>query len=397
MKRLKKNDFINQLLASAVGPEVDTSQHVVYEVVATSTIPLRGKDGTIFEGAVIKPQTLFQLAASVNREPPPLMVNHDMNDHPKGKFFYGEVTPSDFTEMELRGFLYIDPTETNVINKMDNGTIDETSIAFAAERMPCSKCGWDYAEAVANDDFMPILERTCGNGHKIGEDGTHIELDGVKDTLELSLVSRGAAKNSKIVGQSDSKLGKQIERLAAHGLELSDIYVTASATKGFDGMDTKELIVELSDAKAKASTAEKEVERVQQELAEARGAAAEAETRARDAEARLREAQDALAAAPPEEVREKAERTEKAEATTKAAADFLRKQYVAVLSAQGKTPDNADELEVEDLIKGIHENHPELSAIIPTGEGKTVAANASEGKDEKQDFKVFTTIKHRQR
>lgn len=384
MKRLKKTDFINKLLASTVGADVDTTNFPVYEVVATSSVPLRGKDGTIFENAVISDQTLFQLAAHVNKDPLPLMMDHDMSGTPYGKFFYAEVMPNEFGYQELRGFHYIDPTEGSVAAKVDNGTVDEVSIAFAAQRMPCSKCGWDYAKAVEEDNFLPVMMRTCENGHTIGKDGTHITLEGVRDTLELSLVSRGAAKNSKIIGQSDSKLSREVERLAAHGLSLSDIYVTASASKGFDDMDMNDLIVQLSDAKSKAAVAEKDVQRLERELAETTGARNEAETRARQLEQELAEARSAAAAAPDASAQEQAAKDAK---DAKASVDFLKKQYVAVLSAAGKSdvtaPDN-----VEDLIAGIEEHRSELSAILPTG-GVALSANDKGEGETKSDFANF--------
>jgi hypothetical protein len=385
MKRLQKTDFINKLLSSAVGADVDTTNFPVWEVAATSSVPLRGKDGTIFEGAVISPNTLFQLSAVINREPLPLMMDHNMEGSPYGKFFYAEVLPNEYGYQELRGFKYVDPSEHGVIAKVDNGTIDEVSIAFRASEMKCSKCGWDYAKAVDEDNVMPVITRTCENGHVIGKDGTHLELEGVRDALELSLVSRGAAKNSKIIGQSDSKLSKQVERLAAHGLELSDVYVTASASKGFDDMDINDLVTQLSDAKARASTAESDLEKANRELAEARGAQHEAETRAREAEAALREAEAGAAAAPTDEQKEQAEKDSKA---AKAAADYLKTEFLALSAVAGKTDATAPE-DVEELVAKIKEIKPELSAIIPTGDGYTVAAGASGEKDEVTDFSSF--------
>ena len=389
MKRLQKNEFINRLLSSAVGVDVDTSAFPVWEVIATSNIPLRGKDGTIFEKAVIKPTTLYKLAARINHEAIPLMQDHNMEGAPKGKFFYSEVTPNLMTSTdELRGFMYADPTETETVSKIDNGTVDEVSIAFAAEQMLCSKCGWDYAAAIESDDIMPVLTRTCGNGHVIGKDGTHLELEGVRDVLELSVVSRGAAKNSKIVGQSDSKLGKQVERLAAHGLSINDRYVTASASKGFDNMDTNELIVQLTDAKSEAKTAKNDVTRLERELAEARGAQNEAEANARQLEQDLAQARAEAATAPTAEEKEKAQKDSEA---ARASAEFLKEQYIAVLTAAGKTESEITPPDtVEALIAGIKENKAELSAILPVN-GVAEGAGHKGEDEQKQDFSVYKT------
>lgn len=390
MKRLQKTEFINKLLASTVGAEVDTTNHAVYEVVATSDVPLRGKQGTIFEKAVIKPQTLFQLAAAVNKDPLPLMMDHNMDGTPFGKFFYGEVVP-DFTgPTELRGFLYVDPTEDKTVSKVENGTVDEVSIAFAAEKMLCSQCGWDYAKAVDEDNLIPVIMRTCENGHQIGKDGTHLELEGVKDTLELSLVSRGAAKDSKIIGQSESKLSKQVERLAAHGLSVNDLYVTASASKGFDDMDINDLVVQLSDAKAKASGAERDRAQMEEQLAEARGQYHEAQTKITQLEADLAQAQREAAAAPSAEEREEAEQNKE---RVKAAADYLGKEFKAVMAAVG-TPDEELPEDVETLIAKIDENKSKFTDIIPIN-GATVSASASEKSEETPDYSMFKSKTHK--
>src|SRR3546814_9858320 len=61
------------------------------------------------------------------------------------------------------------------------------------------------------------MEKTCSNGHTIGEDGVHADLVGLSDFIEVSLVARGAADQPRIVGQSDSKLQPASSmRLAAH-------------------------------------------------------------------------------------------------------------------------------------------------------------------------------------
>jgi len=389
MKRLQKTDFINKLLASAVGPDVDTTNFPVWEVAATSSVPLRGKTGTIFENAVIQDNTLFQLAAAINRDPLPLMMDHNMEGTPYGKFFYAEVMPNEYGYQELRGFKYVDPTEATTVAKIDNGTLNEVSIAFASQEMRCNKCGFDYAKAIDEGNIMPAVTRTCENGHTIGKDGTHVQLIGVKDTLELSLVSRGAAKNSKIVGQSDSKLSREVERLAAHGLSLSDVYVTASASQGFDNMDMNDLIVQLSDSKAKAAVAESNVTRLERELAEVTGARNEAESRTRQLEADLAAARAEQATAPD------AEALAAAEKDTKASVDFLQKQYVAVLSAAGKTDVVAPET-VSELIAGIEEHKAELSAILPTG-GVALGANSNGEGETKADMSVFRTVRQNKR
>src|SRR3546814_14727459 len=96
------------------------------------------------------------------------------------------------------------------------------------------------------------MEKTCSNGHTIGEDGVHADLMGLSDFIEVSLVARGAADQPRIVGQSDSKLQPASSmRLAAHADFKDRLIVQAS--RGEDpvsNFDPTALVTELSEAKA---------------------------------------------------------------------------------------------------------------------------------------------------
>lgn len=367
MKELVKTPFIEAALRAAVGPDVDLATLHVYEVRATSTVALRGKSGTIFERAKISPNTISQLARQVNEDPLPLMMDHDTRGTPYGKFFYGESIPMDNGETELRGLLYVDEAEPDIITKLNSASIDEVSIQFQPEKMLCSECGFDYMAAAAADDYMPFVNLACDEGHKIGENGVHVNLVGVTETIELSLVSRGAAKNSKIINPSNAKLGEQAQRLAASGVELHNFYCTASASdEGVDEVDFEKFMVQLNAANTK--TTEAEVARV---AAEAQVATLNADVASRDETiAALTTERDELAAQA-----EEIKTAEKTNATLTALHDYVGKQYVALKTLDGDA--SAAILEdTAEMVSYIEENQVRLSALIPAG-GVTLSAEGN--------------------
>lgn len=370
MKELVKTPFITGALTAAVGPDVDLTKLHVYEVIATSTIALRGKRGTLFERAKISPNTISQLAKFVIDDPLPLMMDHNMNGAPYGKFFYGEAVPKDNGDTELRGFMYVDESDPEVLTKLEAATIEEVSIQFLSEKIMCSECGFDYLEAVANDNYMPLIKLECDEGHKIGQDGVHTVLIGVQEAIELSLVSRGAAKNSKIITPSAAKLGEQAQRLAASGVELHNYYCTASASdEGVEQVDFEKFMTQLTAANTK--TTEAEVAKV----------AAEAAVTSLTAD---RDAQAALVASLTTERDDLQASIDAAAADTASAAklsgmkEYVGKQYVALKTLDGDTA--AAPLEdVDAMIDYIGENEVRLSALIPAG---GVAAGAGAGNED---------------
>lgn len=354
MKQKPHTPFITALLKNALGSDSDHGNIPVFEVVATSARPLK-KQG-LYKNAVLTNLTLAQMAQWIAREPIPLMMDHNMDGAPKGKFFYAEMR-ADEGIPELRGLLYIDPSEATLVAKANNGTLDETSVGFLPAAIKCSHCGFDYMAALKEEKYEHLMTLTCDKGHKLGDNGVHAKVDGIEDFMELSLVSRGAAPNSKIIGNDNAKLGQHIEKLAASGYDVSELYLTASASEGENKVDITELVTQLSDVKSAAA-----VEKVQLtakvEAAESKATVAEA--RVAELEAELAQARTDLEAAKAESAP-----SEDAEAL-QLAQTFLAGQYVAVLTASGETDVEAPE-SVKEMIDGINDHRARLSAVLPVG------------------------------
>src|ERR1041384_6172409 len=311
MKQKQHTPFITGLLKKTLGEEADTGSLAVFEVVATSSRPLK-KNG-IYKNAVITPLTLAQMAQAVVREPIPFMQDHNMEGTPKGKFFYAEMR-QDSGIPELRGLFYLDPTEVDLIAKMNYGTQDEVSVGFLPSSIKCSACGFDYMAALRAGDYEPMMKLTCKHGHKLNQGGVHAKVDGLEDFMELSAVSRGAAPNSKIIGNDNAKLGLDVEKLAASGIDVSDLFLTASASEGVDEVDINDLVVQLTDAKANVLTVTARAETAETALTAATDRATTAEARVTELETELTAAREATAP------------SEDAEALS-ASMDFLGKQY----------------------------------------------------------------------
>lgn len=375
MKEVNKTPFVSALLQAAVGEGVDTSELRVFEVTATSTIALRGKKNTVFDRAKISPNTIAQLARAVNNEPIPLMMDHDMRGTPYGKFFYAESIPTDLGETELRGYLYVDPSETKIITKLNSSSIDEVSIQFLSEKILCSECGFDYKQAMAEDNYMPLILLECEEGHKIGVNGVHTNIVGLEDVVELSLVSRGAAKNSKIIAPSDAKLGKEAQRLAAAGVELDNIYCTASTgDQGEEEVDFKELSAKLSsltDDKIELST---KLNAATSENTRLEGVVTERDETITALTAERDDLKTQLEAA--------SEEGDLDADQTAALNGLIGKQYVALKALDGDTDAKVLD-DVALMVDYITGNETRLSALIPAG-GASQGAGSGETEEEQK-------------
>lgn len=361
MKQLPITPELSALIKKAVGQDVDTADLAVFETIALNTKPLPGKRGTIFENAVVQPITLKEMVDHVNGgQHLPLIADHELFGAPKGRFFHAGLDYSD--GLELRALFYLDPTEDKLIAKINAGSLDEVSVAFLASHFNCSECGWDYFNAGAS--WENIEKRICANGHKIGENGVHGEMQGLNQFIELSVVARGAAKNPKIVGRSEAKLAPTgLQVLAASGFQVDELVVQASlGSKEELNMDITALTAQLTTLSTEKGTLTANLSAAEQarDAAQAQVTALTAEkTSLTEQVATLTAEKTALEARPEAEVG-----TERDEAVT-----FLQEQVNHLLVASGKPKLEGDALpgKVADLKAKISELTGNLTSILPVG------------------------------
>lgn len=348
-------------IKAAVGDDVETEGLAVFECIALNTKPLPGKGGSLFESARIPVLTLQQMASSLEAGGHiPLISDHQLLGEPKGRAFAGELhTADDGVTAELRILFYLDATEDRLIAKLNAGTLDEVSVSFLSTQFLCSECDWDYFSGEAlSDNFF---ERTCANGHKIGEDGVHAKLVGLAKFIELSLVARGAADNPKIVGRSKSKLqpSSQQLRLAASGIEIEGL--VCEATTGEEIVSTPDfakLTTDLVEARVAHGTL----------LASNNALTAEVTSlkEARDtAQTQLTAAQEKVESLTTELADAKAAPANQADYD--AAIAFLGEVLTKVLTASGTEVPSELPKTVADLKADIIKHTSDLTAILPIG------------------------------
>lgn len=353
MKQLELTPQIISRIKGAVGEDVDPSNFAVFESVSLNNLPLPGKDGTIFQKAVVSELTLKQMVDSINTgNTLPLIWSHDGDDVPKGRVFFAEIHKGDLGETELRTMWYVDPTETKLIDKLNAASIDEVSVSFLASQILCSECGFDYRGEDATAVNLHLRE--CDEGHKIGENGIHVRLVGLATFTELSLVSRGAAKDAKIVGKSKSKLSAPLQHLAAKGLQIDELYLSAS--KGESNVDIDALVTSLSDTKADLKVATGEVTTLKASVETLTTAKTELEGKVTDLETQLAEAKAGS----------KATELEAATAELGEAKTLLTEIYTKLATAAGEKEPKVPET-IADLKAGIEERQSKLTAILPVG------------------------------
>ncbi|MET0377062.1 MAG: hypothetical protein ABW128_22745 [Rhizorhabdus sp.] len=365
MKQLPMTPALSALIQERVGPDVETANLAVFETIALNTLPLPGKDGTIFERAVSMPLTLSQMVESINSgKHIPLIADHEMWGAPKGRAFHSGLNVAQTGEMEIRMLFYLDPSEGPLIAKLNAGSLDEVSVAFLSKQFNCSECGWDYFQFGSGEN---IYERTCGNGHKIGENGVHAEMSGLSQFIELSLVARGAADKPKIVGKSEARLApEQALSLAAKGFEPNALVVQASRGKEVT-MDLTAALTQISTLStdkgtltANLATATSERDASRTEVTRLTGVVSE-----RDASiATLTSERDAALLRPDASVKTDLD----------AALAYLAAQYdhLTVASGKPKVEGDARPKTVAAFTAAIDEMTNKLTSILPVGgRGKT--------------------------
>lgn len=248
-----------RIRANNGGDDIDMTKVVVFETVAASTRPIN-KRGSIFDKGVISASTLIEMANYLNTQKGfvPLHTLHPMGDElPLGRFFYAEVLPSTTGDgsMDLVTQFYISSSETDKIEKMEAGIIDEVSVTLRTKTILCSECGWDYLGKDAT--IMNLFDQTCGNDHTVGHNGVHVNLNGMDAWTETSLVSKGASFNAKILSRAKQRLGTEhYERLAASGINPDATFLIATIKdhpRSSDTMD-KETLDRLTALAASEST-----------------------------------------------------------------------------------------------------------------------------------------------
>lgn len=384
-KKLAINDNLRALLTKFSEGTEETSV-TFYEAVILNTLPI-SKKGTIFDKSIIAQSYLQEMADYVEAGNgiPIHTIHQQYAELPFGKVVKAQLFFDSNQLPELRVIFYMDNQHVNLIQGIESGAISELSIGAQPKHMLCSECGFDYLGASAT--FSNFWDMECDKEHKIGENGVHLNITGLDRWYELSLVSAGAAKNTKIIPAARSLLGDQeYNRLRASGVtpELTLLQATMTAPKPEttppkdNSMDLAALNQKYIDASVTLGLKEKEIvtlttsnTELTQKLSATTTELATAKTEAETAKAALTKAQADFAA-----VDAGKEKT-RADSATKVLFSLASKFAVAAGIEAPK--EDADALALE---KVIDDSRAKLSTLptggvaqaIGTGKGATQGA-----------------------
>lgn len=354
-----------QAALKKIDENLDLSTISVFEATAVNTLPVV-KRGSIFHGATLTEATLQEMADYQNGGGNvPMHLIHDQGYAlPVGKVFYTEKKIVNGLA-EARILFYLPNTETDLISKLNSSTIDEVSIGFEAKHMLCSECGFDYKGSEAT--MENFWNQSCNEGHTISEDGVHLNLSGLENWYETSLVSRGAARGAKIVGRAKSLLGEtEYNRLAASGIAPDAKILFATATPNPKApektMDVEKLVAQFATATGEIAVLKASEARHASTVTELTARATTAEGRATTAEGRVTELTAEV---------ERLKATPDAAAAQKAASDlaagrtamFTLATRFAVASGTEKPVETAD---MPALLASIEASQAKL-ATLPLG------------------------------
>lgn len=392
-KRVNITPKIQAMIRKAVDdPELDATGFAVFEALLVSTKPLI-KRGSHFDKARISRNTLSEMAMQLETKGSVQMLTmHDGDELPVGRLLSADLVELDDGETALHGLFYIDATEEKLIAKIDNSTIDEVSIGLVAKHQYCSECDFDYRSEEAS--IMNFIERTCDNGHTLGEDGCHLRLVGVDQFVEVSLVGKGAAQDPKILSRTKQVMGEEkLERLAASGHPLEAITLSArfpmklEANKGNEDMavDFDKLSAmadDLANAKAEVKIKDHEL------------GVLKASSEAKDTEIEELKASAEALKTELTELKAKgvsSEELEELKASVAKFGEFIKKGAEAALTAKGTGGEVPES--VEDQLKLIEDSGVELHQLFAAGATSEALGSDADNKGENVDrssaFKVM--------
>lgn len=387
-KEIDMTEELTSKFKMKFGEEADLSKFYVFECRALSTEAVH--QGTIYDGAVVDTNILASMADKINNtnENIGIHIMHNDDDLNIGRAFSARLAIDDnnSTAMYATCAILRDEESDKVINKIENNVLDEVSVQFLSEHAYCSECHWDYMGEDAT--FENWWDKTCANGHVIGVDGCHLELEGLANFSEISIVNRGAAKNPKILSQKKRSLFNEGElmSLAASGKAPEFLVATfynklENAMKDKDNVtlsaeEVSAMQAEMAELKKKLDLSEK-VKELEAALSEKEAAIAEKEQEVSDKAAEVESEKEAHNA----EVEDLNNKLSEAKEQNQALLTFLQEQVKKVALAAGKK-----DVEVPSDLGGIsamlEENQQLLATLVPAG-GVSKAINYA---DENEKF-----------
>ena len=385
-KEIEMTDELLMKFKNKFGEDADTSNFYMFECRALSTEPVH--QGTIYDGATVDSGILAAMADKINNSDENIGIHimHNDFDLNIGRSFSARLGVSENGHNELFATCALLRNEENksIIEKIENNILDEVSVQFLAEHAYCSECHWDYMGEDAS--FENWWDKTCANGHTVGFDGCHLELEGLANFSEISVVNRGAAKNPKILSQKKRTLFNEGELMSLAASGKAPEFLVATFNNKLENVMTKENVTlsaeeiaemqaQLADLKQKLDLGEK-VKELETSLSEKEKALEDKEKALEDKEAEVNTLNEAHEA----KVEELNGELSEVKAQKQALLEFLQEQVKKVALAAGKK-DVEVPSDLGEISAMLNENQQILATLVPAG-GVSQSVNYSE-EDEK--------------
>lgn len=385
-KEIEMTDELLMKFKNKFGEDADTSNFYMFECRALSTEPVH--QGTIYDGATVDSGILAAMADKINNSDENIGIHimHNDFDLNIGRSFSARLGVSENGHNELFATCALLRNEENksIIEKIENNILDEVSVQFLAEHAYCSECHWDYMGEDAS--FENWWDKTCANGHTVGFDGCHLELEGLANFSEISVVNRGAAKNPKILSQKKRTLFNEGELMSLAASGKAPEFLVATFNNKLENVMTKENVTlsaeeiaemqaQLADLKQKLDLGEK-VKELETSLSEKEKDLEDKEKALEDKEAEVNTLNEAHEA----KVEELNGELSEVKAQNQALLEFLQEQVKKVALAAGKK-DVEVPSDLGEISAMLNENQQILATLVPAG-GVSQSVNYSE-EDEK--------------
>lgn len=198
VKRVELTDTVRKYIQDKCGTGVDFNQLAVYQCRGISTEPI--SQDTLYDKGTLTREALSDMEQLINDPLNNVSIQamHVTSELPQGKVFHAEVVDENNATSALYTLFGVSTEHPDIINKVDNGIIDEVSFGFRPKAILCSECGKNFMDEDVT--FMDIIEGHCPEcGAYMGKDGAHVKVPGIEKVSELSLVNRGAARHAKIL------------------------------------------------------------------------------------------------------------------------------------------------------------------------------------------------------
>lgn len=197
-KRISLTENLMSKIREKCGQDVDFNSMAYYQARGISTEPI--SQNSLYDKGTLSREALMDFVRLINEPLNTVTIQtmHDTSVLPTGKVFYAELHDEPSGHSAVYTVFGVSTQHQDIIEKIDNGIIDEVSFGFRPKQILCSECGKDFLDE--DVDFFDLITGTCPEcGAVMGKDGAHVKVPSIEQVSELSLVTRGAAKHAKIL------------------------------------------------------------------------------------------------------------------------------------------------------------------------------------------------------